>query len=63
MIISALETFRLDPSMPLEQINKFYEPAEIESGDKSKSVDILNKYFVMLHNDRMNDGKDVSERK
>ena len=62
VIISALETYRLDPSKPLQQISAYYEPLNIESEDKTKQ-DYMNKYFVMLYNQDLYDGKDISERK
>lgn len=61
--MSALETFRLDPSTPLSQVIKYFEPIEVDSNEKNKKTDFVNKYFVMLHSDKMTDGKDVSERK
>ena len=61
MIISSLETYRLGPNKPLNEITTYYEPLEIE-GEKGRR-DYINKYFVMLYNQAMNDNKDVSERR
>ncbi len=57
VIVSALETFRLGPTYSLKEIVRYYAPIE---GDK---LDFNSKYFVMLHNENMNDGKTFSERK
>lgn len=56
-----METFRLDPTHSLQQIAKYYEPYDM-SEDK-KSADYQNKYFVMLYNDKLNDRKDINDRK
>jgi hypothetical protein len=62
VIISALETYRLDPSHSLKDILKFYEPMEsIEVNKKTKEYP--NRHFVMLYSDKITDGKDVSQRK
>lgn len=65
MIISALETFRLDPNASLKQILSFYEPLKIENNNfqEQKSPEYINKYFIMLFDEKMNDGKNVNDRK
>lgn len=64
MIISALETFRLDPTHPLKEIVRYFPPIEFDAqGKKVDKLDFSSKYFVMLHRENMTDGKTVSERK
>ncbi len=42
----------------------YYEPVKIDIGvDEKVSNDYINRYFVMLHNEKVNDGKTVDERK
>ena len=48
----------------MKQVGLYYEPVKIDIGGDDKSAnDYINKYFVMLHNDKVNDGKTVDERK
>lgn len=62
VIISALETYRLDPSKSLRQISTYFEPVKIDNDPKA-NAEYMNKYFVMLYNSKTSDGKDVSDRK
>lgn len=57
MIISALETFRLDSSHSLKEIINYYQPVVLDG------VEMNNKYFVMLYNDDMTDRKSLVDRK
>jgi hypothetical protein len=65
VIISALETFRLDPSHSLQEIVRYYEPVVLDLDEKGKprGKEYPNKYFVMLYNDKLTDGKEMNERK
>lgn len=64
VIVSALETFRLDISTKLRDIARYYEPVQIDFGKNDKVAnDYINRYFVMLHSEKVNDGKSLNERK
>jgi len=64
VIISALETFRIDQAKaPIKQIKSYYEPVIIDDIDKNKSKDYINKYFVMLYNEKLYTSKNSKERK
>lgn len=64
VIISALETYRLDPSHSLREIVRYFEPVEFDAkGNRQSQVDVSNRYFVMLYNDKVVEGKSNSERK
>ncbi len=64
MIISALDTFRLDPKHSLREIVRYFDPVEVEAENgKSKAKEYPNRYFVMLYNEQISDGKALSERK
>ena len=60
-----METFRLDPNTSLKQILYFYEPLKIENNNiqEKKSPEYINKYFIMLYDEKINDGKNVNDRK
>ncbi len=59
-----METFRLDSNTSLKQILSFYEPLNIESNAQvQKSPEYINKYFIMLFDEKINDGKNVNDRK
>ncbi|ELT91950.1 hypothetical protein CAPTEDRAFT_228714 [Capitella teleta] len=47
VIISCLETFLEDPSIPFDRIVSFYPPLESEGKGKKKVFEYPNKYFVM----------------
>ncbi len=65
VIISALETYRLDPKHSLREIIRYYEPVTMDSetGKPKSAREYPNRYFVMLYNAEINDGKQMSERK
>ena len=58
VIVSAMETYRLDPSFSLKEIVKYFEPI-----DRDGKLEYNNKYFVMLYNENLKEGKTTSERK
>lgn len=62
MIVSALETYRLDPSHSLHEIVRYFDPVEFDS-DKGGKKEYANRYFVMLYNESVKEGKSNSERK
>ncbi len=53
-----METYRLDPTYSIREIVRYFPPME-----KEGKLDYPNKYFVMLYNDKLNEGKTNSERK
>ena len=64
MIVSALQTYRLDDSHSLKEIVKYFEPVEVDNyGNKLSSLDFHNKYFVMLYNEKISENKTFSERR
>ena len=62
LIVSALETFRLDTSHSLKEIIKYFQPVVIDSKD-GVPIEMNNKYFVMLYNDNVSDRKSLVDRK
>ncbi len=62
MIISALETYRLDSSHSLKEIITYYQPIVFDSKDMAP-IEMNNKYFVMLYNDDVSDRKSLVDRK
>ena len=64
MIISALETYRLDASHSLKEIVRYFQPLEFDGLTKdSAPIEMNNKYFVMLYNDDVSDRKSLVDRK
>ena len=53
VIISALETFRLHPTVPLKEIVSFYDGVESKDSRGKPVYDFPNKYFIMLQNKRV----------
>lgn len=52
MIISALSSYKLDPTIDLLDLAGFYPNVVYENDEGKKQQDILNKYFVM-HKDKV----------
>lgn len=50
MIISALSTFLVDPTVDISDLVKLYPNVSYEDNHGHKKYDILNKYFVMYGN-------------
>jgi microsomal prostaglandin-E synthase 2 len=48
VIISALETYRLHPKTPLDEIVSYYQLIESKDSRGKPVYDYPNKYFVML---------------
>jgi microsomal prostaglandin-E synthase 2 len=55
VIVSALETFRTNPTSSLKEIARFYEPIEYMNEKGQKTRDLPNKYFLMLQAKNTND--------
>ena len=63
MIISALDTYRLHPSTPLDEIVSYYQLIESKDSRGKPVYDYPNKYFIMLQDKRVSSAEALNNYK